>query len=305
MIAMPFGICPLPRSLKPLLAIALLCLTLVCAAVRAEELLWGIVPLPGAFNVRDGQVTDGMLFETMQLLEAQLPELSMRYEVLSMARVEQRMRELGQMCGSGQLQSSERDRLGYFVPHVLATPIHVLVRRQTLEQLLVEDGQVSLDWLFANPYLRGALAKARVYPADIQPRLQQAVREGRLQALGGSLAGENLLLMVSHRRLDYVFDYPLIYTEVVRHFSLSEPLISVPLRESSQLVPLGIYCPRNPWGAGMATRIDQAVRQISAQPEQLLAIYQRWLPAEVFAHYRPQLLAFLRQRASATAPIFD
>lgn len=192
-----------------------------------------------------------------------------------------------------------------FVPYVVATPIHLLVRRQTLDQLLIEDGKVSLDWLFANPYLRGALAKSRVYPGDIRQRLHQAQVEGLIQVLGGSSAGENLLLMVSHRRLDYVFDYPLIYTEVARHFSLSEPLISVPLRESSQLVPVGIYCPRSEWGARMAMGLDRAVRKISAQPEALLALYQQWLPPEVYGHYQAQLLQFFQQRAAASPLLLD
>lgn len=275
----------------------LLMLLLGLPPVAAKELVWGIVPLPGAFNVRDGELVDGVLFEALQLLEARLPELQMRYEVLPMARIEQRMFEFDKICGSGQLQSADRDRLGYFVPYGVSPPMHVLVRRQSLEQLLIEDGQVSLDWLFANPYLRGALARTRVYPPDIRQRLQQAQAQGLLQELGGSLAGENLLLMVSHRRLDYIFEYPVIYTEVMRHFSLSEPLVSVPLKDSAQMVPLGIYCPRTPWGEAMARRLDQAVRQVAAEPGPLMSIYQRWLPAEVFTHYHEQLLAHLQARA--------
>lgn len=279
---------------------------LPCADVlQAEELVWGVVPIPGVFNVREGQVVDGVLFEAMQLLAARLPELQMRYEVLPMARVEQRMGGQSEMCSSGQLQSPERDQQGYFIPYVATTPIHVLVRRQTRDQLLIEDGQVSLDWLFGNPYLRGALAKSRVYPASIRERLLQAHAAGHLPELGGSQGGENLLLMVSHHRLDYVFDYPVIYTEVMRHFSLSDALVSVPLRENAELVTVGIYCSRTPWGARMAGRLDQAIRELSATPASTLAIYQRWLPPEVYSHYHKQLLAFFAQRASAAPLLFD
>ncbi|MGB4075046.1 hypothetical protein [Pseudomonas sp.] len=279
---------------------------LPCAgALQAEELVWGVVPLSGAVNVHEGQVVGGVLFEAIQLLAARLPELQMRYEVLPMARVEQRMGEQDEMCSSGQLQSPERDRVGYFVPYLVSTPMHVLVRAQTREQLQIEDGQVSLGWLLDNPYLRGAVATNRVYPPDIREQLLQAHAEGRIAQLGGSLAGENLLLMVSHRRLDYVFDYPVIYTEVSRHFSLSDALVSVPLRESSQLVSVGIYCSRNEWGARMAKRLDQAVREVAAAPASYLALYQRWLPPEVFAHYREQLLQYFAQRASAPPLLFE
>jgi uncharacterized protein (TIGR02285 family) len=284
----------------------LLAALLGCAGVlQADELVWGIVPIPGVFNVRDGQVVDGVLFETMQLLAARLPELQMRYEVLPISRIEQRMGEQGEMCSSGQLQSPERDQLGYFVPYVATTPMHVLVRREAMDQLLIEDGHVSLDWLLGNPNLRGALAKSRTYPASIRERLLQAHAAGQIPELGGSLGGENLLLMVSHRRLDYVFDYPVIYTEVMRHFSLSDELVSVPLRENAELVTVGIYCSRTPWGARMAGRLDQAIREVSAEPAGTLAIYQRWLPPEVFDHYHEQLLQFFAQRASAAPLLFD
>ncbi|WP_394236407.1 hypothetical protein [Pseudomonas anguilliseptica] len=279
---------------------------LPCAGLlEAEELGWDVVPIPGVVNVRDDQPVDGLLFEVMQLLAARLPELQMRYEILPLARIEKRMGEKGEKCSSGLLQTSERNQLSYFVPFVATTPMHVLVRRQSLGELRIENGQVSLDWLLGNPYLRGALAKSRVYPASIRERLLQAHAEGDFPELGGSQGGENLLLMVSHHRLDYVFDYPVIYTEVMRHFSLSDALVSVPLRENAELVTVGIYCPRTPWGARMAGRLDQAIRELSATPVSTLAIYQRWLPLEVYSHYHEQLLAFFAQRASAAPLLFD
>jgi hypothetical protein len=51
-------------------------------AAHAEDLLWGVVPIPGAFNVRDGKIIDGWMYEGVQLLAERLPDLHMRYEVL-------------------------------------------------------------------------------------------------------------------------------------------------------------------------------------------------------------------------------
>ncbi|MFP6851243.1 MAG: hypothetical protein VCA57_21435 [Pseudomonas sp.] len=275
------------------------------ATLHAEELRWGAVPIPGMFNLRDGEVTGGMLVEALQLLAARLPSLQMRYVVLPMSRVDQRISRKGKICSIGQLQTPERDSAGYFIPYVGGMPIQVLVRRQSLDQLLIEGGQVSLDWLFANPYLRGALSKGRVYPQPIRQRLAQALAEGSIAELGGSLGGENLVRMVSNHRLDYVFDYPLIHSEMMRDANLSDALVSVPLREHSQLEALGIYCPRTPWGQRMTGLLDQAIRGESANPERTLDIYRRWLPPQVFADYREQLLQFFRQRANAAPLAFD
>lgn len=274
-------------------------------AVHAEDLLWGVVPIPGAFNVRAGKVVDGWMYEGVQLLAAHLPDVTMRYEVLPTLRLEQRSRNKDEVCSIGQLQSPERDQVGYFIPYAPGMPLHVLVRRQTLDQLLIEDGHVSLDWLFANPYLRGALSKSRIYPEPIRQRLQQALAEGRLLELGGSLGGENLLLMVSRQRLDYAFEYPMISDAAMQKSNESELLISVPLRENAELVTIGIYCPLSPWGARMAARLDQAIRAQAADEQALMALYEQRWPAEMFARYQPKLLRYFHQRARADAMVFD
>jgi hypothetical protein len=111
--------------------------------------------------------------------------------------------------------------------------------------------------------------------------------------------------MVSNHRLDYVFDYPLIYREMMGDANLSDALVSIPLREDSQLETLGIYCPRTPWGKRMAGLLDQAIRGESANPERTLDIYRRWLPPQVFADYCEQLLQFFLQRANAAPLAFD
>ena len=59
-----------------LFKLALLSMTLgllpLATSVQAESLTWGVVPLPGAFNVSDGQVVGGILFDSTRLLEVQL-----------------------------------------------------------------------------------------------------------------------------------------------------------------------------------------------------------------------------------------
>lgn len=274
-------------------------------AVHAEDLLWGVVPIPGAFTVRDGDVVDGWMYEGVQLLAERLPDLHMRYEVLPTLRLEQRLRNKEELCSIGQLQSPVRDEIAYFVPYAPGMPLHVLVRRQTLDQLLIEDGHVSLDWLFANPYLRGGLSKSRIYPEPIRQRLQHALAEGRLLEVGGSLGGENMLLMVSRQRLDYVFEYPMISDAAIQAADITEPLVSVPLRENAQLVTIGIHCPQTPWGARMATRLDQAIRAQAGDAQALMVLYEQRWPAEMYARFESKLRTYFRQRAAAEPMVFD
>jgi len=288
----------------PLIGVLFLWLMPAVQSAQAEDLRWGVVPIPGAFNVRDGDVVDGWMHEAFQLLAAHLPELNIRYEVMPSLRLVQGLRNKEELCSIGQLQSPVRDQVAYFVPFAPTTPLHVIVRREALGQLLIEDGYVSLDWLFANPYLRGGLSQNRIYPESISQRLQQGLAEGRLLEMGGSLGGENILLMVSRGRLDYVFEFPMISDAVIQAAHITEPLVSVPLRENDQFETIGVYCPKSPWGARMATRLDQAVRSLAEDEQTLMLYYERRWPAEIYARYESKLRVFYRQRAKADALVF-
>lgn len=291
--------------LSPWLFAGLLWLMPAVQAVQAEDLLWGVVPIPGAFTVRDGEVVDGWMYEGLQLLAERLPDLNMRYEMLPALRLEQRLRNQEALCSIGHMQSPVRDQIAYFVPYAPGMPLHVLVRRQTLDQLLIEDGYVSLDWLFANPYLRGGLSKNRIYPESIRQRLQHALAEGLLLEMGGSLGGENMVVMLSRQRLDYVFEFPMVSEAAIQAAGITEPLVSVPLRENAELVTIGIHCPKTPWGQRMAARLDQAIRAQAAEELALMQLYERRWPPEMYARFESKLRAFFRQRAEVGPMTFD
>jgi uncharacterized protein (TIGR02285 family) len=289
---------------SPLVLLLLLWLMPGAQSAQAEDLIWGVVPIPGAFNVRDGDVVDGWMHEAFQLLAERLPELNIRYEVMPSLRLVQSLRNKEELCTIGQLKSPLREQIAYFVPFAPTTPLHVIVRQQALDQFLIEDGYLSLDWLLANPYLRGGLSINRIYPESIRQRLQQGLAEGRLLETGGSLGGENILLMVSRDRLDYVFEYPMISDAVIQAAHINEPLVSVPLRENDHFEILGMYCPKTPWGASMAARLDQAIRTLAADEQTLMLYYEQRWPAEIYARYESKLRVFYRQRANAGAFLF-
>lgn len=85
---------------------------------------------------------------------------------------------------------------------------------------------------------------------------------------------------------------------------ITEPLVSVPLRENAQLVTIGIYCPLSPWGARMA-RLDQAIRAQTADEQALMALYEQRWPAEMYARFESKRRAYCRQRAGAEPIVFD
>ena len=107
----------------------------------------------------------------------------------------------------------------------------------------------------------------------------------------------NLPLMVSVGRLDYSFEFSSIIRSMAGDARMQRPLRSVPLQESLALVESGIYCTRSAWGLRIAGRLDQAIRELAREPEPLLDLYRRYMPAATHDLYADKLADYYRQRA--------
>jgi hypothetical protein len=142
----------------------------------------------------------------------------------------------------------------------------------------------------------------QVYP----DKLQQARLAQHAQLVGVNLtsSGDRLLLMLSHKRFDYVFDYPTTVAGFTRAYPQEAALVSVPVADFKELPVFGSYCTRNEWGRAMSVRIDLATRTLLTEPQSIEAIYQRWLPKENWQHYGGQIRQFLRDRAQQAPLVF-
>ncbi|WP_300656864.1 hypothetical protein [Pseudomonas sp.] len=272
---------------------------LLAAGAQAASLTWGLLPVPGGVELKDGKPHAGILLESLFLLEPDLPGLDIQYELFNVPRMQQAMASGREFCTNGSLPLAERDRQGYFVPYLVTPPMQLVVRADSLARLPWRGKQLYLSDLLASHDLRGGLASLRNYPEAIRGALAAAQERGRLERFSGGIAGggENLLFMVSHGRIDFTFEYPPVLMAMSQDELLLEPLRSINLADNTELQLSGIYCTRNAWGLAMARQLDKAVRRLMGEPQALLALYQRSLPADTFMAYRQPLLGYFRQRA--------
>ncbi|MEX6502590.1 hypothetical protein [Pseudomonas zhanjiangensis] len=279
---------------------------LLVTGVQAESLTWGLLPIPGGVLLKEGEPHSGILLESLQLLEPDLPGLDIHYELFNVPRLQQALAAGRELCSNGSLPLAERDRLGYFVPYLMSPPMELVVRADTVARLPWRGERLYLSDLLASEQLRGGLARRRTYPEAVRAALAKAQDAGNLERFGGGIAGggENLLFMVSHGRIDFTLEYPPVVMAINRDELILEPLRSIGLADNTELQLSGIYCTRSAWGLAMARRLDRAVRRQMAEPRALLALYQRYLPAETFATYRTPLLDYFRRRHEEThAPV--
>ncbi len=273
---------------------------LALPALATERLDWALMPYPGVVNLRDGQPYDGLMVEYLRLLDAQLGDVQVHYPASNYQRAINDIKHGRNLCTAPLLRSAERDQIGYFVPLLTSPPMQVVVRAEDLQRLPLLKGQLWLDQLLSSELL-GGFAIQRIYPAELQQRLAQ---ERQLVGVNITANGDRLLLMLSHKRFDYAFEYPTTLAGFTRLYPQVSALRSVPVANFSELPVFGSYCTRNDWGRAMSARIDSAARGLSAEPGLIEALYQRWLPAESWQHYGPSIGQFLRERAQQTPLLF-
>ena len=274
-----------------------LLLLLSLRALAVESLTWALLAIPGVISVRDGQVQDGVVIEFLRLLEVPLSDVAPRYQISNLLRAQSDMEHGRNLCVVPYQRSPERDRFGYFVPLLISPPLQVVLRAGDGGRLPLINGRLWLDDLLASD-LHGGFLLQRIHPPKLQMHLAQEQQSNRLMGVNVAANYERLLQMLSHKRFDYIFEYPQVVAGFVRDNPQAPLLHSVPLADFTEMPVLGSYCTRNEWGRAMSIRIDNAVRALLAAPQQVQALYRRGLPADSYQIYQPEIQAFLHQRAS-------
>ena len=263
----------------------------------AEQLPWALLPLPGIVNLVDGEPKGGLQMEALELLERQMPEVHPTYRAVSRLRQLRDMGEGADFCAAPFFHNADGEKVGYFVPFTLSTPIQAVMRRDQLPRFPLQQERLPVARGIAATRLRGAVAAGRTYPQEIRALLADARVSGRLETVGGQVGGENLLLMIAAGRIDYGFEFATVIRQMNQRPQVGGVLVGVRLQESHALVQSGIYCTRSPWGRRMALRLDVAIRRLAAEPEPLLALYTRWLPEETYQAYAQELAQAYQTRS--------
>lgn len=269
-------------------------LALPTAAEPIDLALW---PIPGIVNLAEGKPSDGLAMEGLALLWARLPELSPSYRLANRPRQQRMMAEGIDFCATLLFRRDDSDKDAYFIPWMVSTPIQAVIRARDLERFPVQDGYLSLARLLHETDLRAGISGFRTYTPRISEWTTAAASQGRVERVTGSQSGENLVQMVSYGRFDLTFELSSISQTLARAQPLPEPLLSLPLDEDRDLFETGIYCTRSAWGYAMAKRLDQAIREVAADPDALLELYASTMPSETWAVFAESMRNYYRVRA--------
>jgi uncharacterized protein (TIGR02285 family) len=284
---------PIPR--KTLVALALL-FGCTCSTANDNQVTWSLPDWAGFSNFHDQQPVDGLVYETLRLITEQLPEYQHGFRLGNVPRTFKDIAAGKPVCFGAALATAERDRIGYFAPMMVLPPVHLIVRPELATRLRPRV-PLPLRELLNEPELRGVVTKGRLYGPALQALLH-GQPPSNLQLVHTPNLGTNLSVMVAYKRADYTLEYPL---PRLLHAAGPSQLTALPLEETGPFAISGVYCAKTPWGLRLIERFRQEVGKQARQPQALLAIYERWLPASQLPDFQPHIAAFLQHLAETPA----
>jgi len=241
------------------------------------------------------------LSPTEQLLAyiaRQWPQVEHRIVSANIKRSMQLLQAGQPVCHAALVRTPERERLLHFIDTVVLPQQQLLVRPDDLARLPRNaEGEVDLAAVLADRQLRGALIEGRSYGQAIDQMLARRPAGSGLELLPvrGYSSGR-LLPMLAMGRIDYTIEYTGVIAAMRARDPAMPALRVLPIQGASELLPIGIACPRTAWGLAASRGIDKVLGTPDAAAR-LRASIESLLPPDLSAAQRARIDAFFRQRA--------
>ncbi len=202
-----------------------------------------------------------------------------------------------QACATSAVRTPEREGLALF-SDLLLMPPPVLIVRQEDASALPQDGQgqVDLGALLGHPRLRGALGDGRSYGRQIDALLQSRAAAVPLLRLPSASAGDRMIELLSLHRADYVIEHDAALAALGAR---AGEFRSLPILGASDMLRVGIACPRTPWGRSVIEAIDASLATAAAQST-LHELQTRMVSPDLRRHHAKAIAAFEAARGRAT-----
>lgn len=274
-------------------------------------LRWLVQDMPPHFVYRDGKppqraedLGQGEIDGFLRLLVERMPQFRHEFVELSLPRFEAQARQGETLCSVLHVRTPERLQWLYFTslyPPMLSRQIHVVVRREDLGRFESNGQPLQLADLLRRTDLTGLLPRDRSFGPRIDRLLAANPERAPRSVVAGR--GAHLLPMLRARRMDYTLEYPI----TVDDFSATHPgapeLAKLPLAEGRSTLVATAGCSRTPEGRRAIEAMDQAVRQLAADPQR-----DAWIKAwrngtPIDAEDLQRLNRYLDERARGPAQI--
>ncbi|MCV2359399.1 TIGR02285 family protein [Paucibacter sp. TC2R-5] len=239
----------------------------------------------------------GSVDPMLEFIKQQTPQISHQLITANAKRSWQLLRQGDRICIASAVRNPERERLAYFSNTELTPPLRLIVRKDKAAALpLNKFGEVDLGSLLNTTQLRGTLVNQRSYGTAIDKLLAERPPNQAISVITPSDFGVQVLQMIARDRADYTIEY---HQAMLMVENRQQTLLSFPIAGVSELMLVGVACPRNHWGLAAIQLIDAAL-STPAGVAMLRQTSARWATGDELPRFAVQIDAFYKSRAQAT-----
>jgi uncharacterized protein (TIGR02285 family) len=278
------------RQLQVLNIVLILNLFL-CWAVQAEEketILWLRPDFPPVYFIDGPNVGTGLGDRTSTYIFHRLSEYRHVQRVSNFKRIIKTLSVGKKACSMTLLKNREREKVIAYSEQMLASPQNAIItlqrNRQAFAPFSGNSEAVSLKSLLLDSNLVLGYSNGRSYSNKVDQIIRAHTNQKNSAVTSGSNIFEGVMKMMQYGRIDYTIGYAYEGQYMAQRLGFEEKVISIPLQEHPDVVPVYIGCPKTDWGRHIIARLNPIIISSRSKPA-FYGVYKKWMDPIAWKNY--------------------
>jgi uncharacterized protein (TIGR02285 family) len=255
-------------------------------AEAGNTIKWIISMEPPITYQNDGKY-EGYGIEILKILQKNMKEYDHKILVAgNYERLTFEVRKGPLTCALGLFKTEDRKKNMYFskVPVFYFFNVQVVLRKNIFEKMNKPEA-VSLYSMLEQNKNKLGISKGRTYSKKIRDILKKFEGSDNIYIGAQGNVAESLLHMLINQRIDYMFLYPEEATYLSRKLGYKKNIVTVPIKEASDLGYSWAACTKNDEGKKVISKISEILSEIRKK-DSYRSLYEEWLSENLLPAYR-------------------
>ena len=256
-----------------LLIIKLLIITLLFANIQnavAEELLW--LTHSSFFNPNEKYTENiGLMGTTMTMILDELPEYKTQVLFASVNSAFNLLKSKKNACTGNKALSEKRSQFSYATkfPQTISPGLRLYLKTNStflekIKSLVNDKQQLSVQRILEQiKTSKFGVVDGRLYGEQLDKLITDKQWQRRFWSRSSEDMASGLIDMLFSDRLDFIFEYPAIFTRYHPVSTVNNQFTSFAIEESSSFVLGYVLCSKTKEGQLLVNKIDKAIEKIS------------------------------------------
>ncbi|MDE1462729.1 TIGR02285 family protein [Spartinivicinus poritis] len=233
-----------------------------------EKIHWQTIHWPPWMILEGKYKGQGFADHLLQAAKQELTEYEQIPVRMNWARFWLVIQQGKNYCSVLSMKNPSREEIAYFSePEAIVLNNELTVTKATA-QLLDNPVSIYIRSLLIDNRFHGGIETKRSYGVKID----QLLIKHNQNILPYATSASSLLYMLTHKRIDYIIEYPIVVSYFTRNIQETSSLTSIKIKEIPEVFYGYLTCTKNDWGKRVVNRWNQVLRKLKQTKQYQLLI---------------------------------